>query len=266
MKTAAEITEFYQNNTSLISSTLTKGPNHIKRSYEVLVHFLGNLDGKRILDLGCGNGEIAKSLLKNNCFPTEYLGVDIVPKNISEAKKYFSSYNEFQFRIADIRKRSSFYSKTWDIILAVDVLEHCENQQEVLNFCHQSLLPNGKLFISIPNYFNVAGAIKKLKEIKSWPKNSWAPFANEREQIFESFNTVFKIKSLLANSGFKIQKIRGFDLIAGFYPFLYGPNGLKIKNKTLKDCHYILDRFLFHFFPFFSKYFAMTLYISVSRS
>lgn len=266
MKTVTEINEFYQNNPSLVSSSLTKGPNHVKRSYEILVCFLGNLDGKRILDLGCGNGEIAKSLLKNNCFPTEYLGVDIVPKNISEAKKYFSGHKEFQFRTADIRKKNSFYSRTWDIILAIDILEHCENQQDVLNFCYQLLLPNGKLFISIPNYFNVAGVIKKLKEIKNWPKNSWAPFVNEKKQIFESFNTIFKIKNLLVNSGFKIQKIRSFDFIAGFYPFLYGPNGLKIKNKILKDCHYILDRLLFYFLPFLSKYFSMTLYISAGRS
>lgn len=65
--------------------------------YHVLTE-LGNFNGKRILDLGCGFGDLL-AFLKTNRIECEYTGYDINPELIKHARK---KYPDGRFEVIDI--------------------------------------------------------------------------------------------------------------------------------------------------------------------
>lgn len=92
----------------------------------------------KILDVGCGNGELLKQLyqlgFKNLIGADPYIDADI-------------AYNENLY----IHKKSVFdLQEKYDVIMLHHSLEHMENQSEVIDRLYQILNENGKLFIRIP--------------------------------------------------------------------------------------------------------------------
>ena len=71
-----------------------------------------DFDGKSVLDVGCGFGEMGKFLSKryNN---VDYLGVDILPEFIEEASKL---HPDLEFEVRDFIKNP--INKKFDIVLA----------------------------------------------------------------------------------------------------------------------------------------------------
>jgi cyclopropane fatty-acyl-phospholipid synthase-like methyltransferase len=61
--------------------------NQQEQRFKVLT-YVGNIEGKRVLDVGCGLGELYKYFLKNE-IEVEYTGIDIVPEFVEAARKRF---------------------------------------------------------------------------------------------------------------------------------------------------------------------------------
>lgn len=75
-----------------------------------------DFNGKSVLDVGCGFGEMAKFLHKRYV-GVSYTGVDIVPEFIEEAKKLYPFY---EFSVRDYF--SNPIAQKFDIVLASGVL------------------------------------------------------------------------------------------------------------------------------------------------
>ena len=89
----------------------------------------------QILDLGCGNGLMSYEFRKEQIY---YKGVDFSEVAIKEAKK--NSPN-FDFEIVDLNKYE--IKENYDIILILDVLEHIDNPERLL----EQALKKGKIII-----------------------------------------------------------------------------------------------------------------------
>ena len=63
---------------------------------------VGDFSGKTIHDVGCGNGEFLKFLLKKNEKIKYFLGSDISQKMIDECKKNYNKYPNSDFLVLDI--------------------------------------------------------------------------------------------------------------------------------------------------------------------
>ena len=74
---------------------------------------IADLNNKKILDVGCGLGDLYKFLISKN-INTEYSGIDIVPEFIAKAQKHFPN---LKFQIKDI----SDINEEYDYILASGV-------------------------------------------------------------------------------------------------------------------------------------------------
>lgn len=85
-------------------------------------------DMKQKLNLGCGND-----------YRQGYINIDISPLCYSDMEL---DLNETPY---------PFNNHCIDEIIMYDVLEHLENPIDVLRECQRILIPNGKLFIRIPN-------------------------------------------------------------------------------------------------------------------
>ena len=103
----------------------------------------------RILDFACGNGVLAKYIPKN----VEYLGIDIAPSLIKEAKKIDKNPNH-KYLVADVSSPSLFTSHlslssynqfTHAVIMLA--LQNIEGPDKVLQNVSKSLKIGGKLVI-----------------------------------------------------------------------------------------------------------------------
>ena len=103
-------------------------------------------DGLKVLDLGCGNGSLLKEIRKvnRNC---ELEGIDI-NNNVVNLK-----IENCCVRVQDITKQQ--LKNTYDVIFALDVLEHIEDASRILRELKENLNNAGKLIVSGPteNWF-----------------------------------------------------------------------------------------------------------------
>lgn len=84
-----------------------------KVRFEVL-NKVANLNGKRVLDVGCGLGDLYKFFITNE-IPVDYTGIDIVPAFIARARERFPGAT---FIVADVFSVNEQY----DYVLASGAL------------------------------------------------------------------------------------------------------------------------------------------------
>ncbi len=99
----------------------------------------------RMLDIGCALGFLVKRMVP---FFEEVHGVDISEFAIKRARKEAKSA---KFELVDINKEELNYSDNYfDLITALDVLEHTDSIEESLKKIIPKLKDNGYLLISVP--------------------------------------------------------------------------------------------------------------------
>jgi 2-polyprenyl-3-methyl-5-hydroxy-6-metoxy-1,4-benzoquinol methylase len=106
-------------------------------------HYASVIDAKqgdRILDIGCGTGDILNSLPH-----VQYVGFDINEKYINTAKRRFKGRGEFV--CAAMQEYSTNGENPFDIVLATGVLHHLDDNtcNTLFWLAHKSLRPGGRL-------------------------------------------------------------------------------------------------------------------------
>jgi len=107
----------------------------------------------RFYDAGAGFGQYSYYILRH-WSQSEVLAVDI-KTDYMESFKYYASqqhWNRFKCRQADLQNYTP--AKQYDLILAVDILEHIEDDIAVLKRFRNAISPRGKLIISSPSNFD----------------------------------------------------------------------------------------------------------------
>jgi SAM-dependent methyltransferase len=109
----------------------------------------GEGGGRRVLDLGCGTGTMLAHLRRFG----EVQGVDADER----AVKFCRSRGEDRVQL--LRARTlPFPDHTFDLVTALDVLEHIEDDQGALREVARVLRPGGTLLATVPAYGWMWGA------------------------------------------------------------------------------------------------------------
>lgn len=187
---------------------------------QVVLKMAGPVKGKRILDYGCGRGELVM-----NCalLGSEVVGIDYSKAAIDLANEATKELpNETQHKITFIQfnikesGRLPYPDNNFDNVFLCDVVEHLHNWEidEVLKEIHRVLKLGGKLILDTPNkqaeigykYFTrylhlLFNPLIKLVIGKN------LPFANTNSHYVRELNINFQtkesIKLHLDNAGFK---------------------------------------------------------------
>lgn len=102
---------------------------------------------KNVLEIGCGAGKFLFSLAE--LFPEkEYTGVDISSAAIEKASKINRS-NKINF-IEGNAEDLHFEENAFDFIIILDVLEHLNDPQKLIDDCYGFLKPGGVIHAFIP--------------------------------------------------------------------------------------------------------------------
>jgi SAM-dependent methyltransferase len=98
------------------------------------------------LEVGCGTGYVLEGV--KNAFPdATYTGSEIYTSGLKYAAKQLPGVNFVQL---DARRIP--YRKAFDVIAAFDVIEHIEEDEEVLDNLRLALADSGALLLSVPQH------------------------------------------------------------------------------------------------------------------
>lgn len=105
-----------------------------------------NLKNKKVLDIGCGGGQYMEVFLKKNSFVT---GVDNSRKMIDLSKKYLLNLGYKNYQLFEGDARNIFFNKsTFDVVVAVGLLEYLEDPLSVISKISFLLKPEGYAILS----------------------------------------------------------------------------------------------------------------------
>jgi len=102
--------------------------------------------GKRILDLGCGAGELLVALQKRGC---EVWGVDFDKNAIETAEKYFNLKNVYAMSFDDFFKLPNL--PKFDVVTFFEVIEHIDNPLEFIQNVKNLLKEDSTIILSTPS-------------------------------------------------------------------------------------------------------------------
>lgn len=165
-------------------------------SHRILMDMIGRhaARGGTLLDLGAAGGELGASLRDrfDRTIGFEY--------NVDCAGTLGSCFD--QVVIADLEKVKRLPSNVDAIVLA-DVLEHLRSPTHVLGLVRESLAPDGRAFISVPNIANITVRLGLLFGVFEYRDRGILDSTHLR------FYTKRTIRREIENAGFRILEVRG---------------------------------------------------------
>jgi len=164
---------------------------------------IGIPQGRRILDIGCGGGLVCEPLARLGAHVT---GIDPSPKNITAAELHRGNL-PITYKACSVEEMEGCF----DVVLALEVVEHVASLDAFLFHCSRLLSPGGLLILSTLNRTPMSffGGIVAAEYMLNWvPRGThdWTKFVKPSEL------TRSAAKSSLILSG--LQGF-GFDLVQG---------------------------------------------------
>ena len=178
------------------------------RNYNLYRFILKRLQGKSILDIGCGAGHFL-SLASKNGYQTS--GLEDSKDLIELSRKiYRKDLGIKQGRVENLNSEK----KNFDAIVMIDVLEHIDNDEEALNLIHNKLTSDGRLIILVPAYQFLFGQRDKgIGHFRRYSKNELvSKLSNAHFEIVESryWNMLGVLPYFIAEKIMKKEFIVGF--------------------------------------------------------
>lgn len=155
--------------------------------------FLDKIKMEKILDLGCGEGEIIK-FLKQKYKPAYVKAYDIDVGLLKDLKKQFPSY-DFEIRYLE---KDLVEHEEYDLVLCLEVLEHIKEHKQALTNIKKIKAPY--FIFSVPNepFFRLANLarFKYVKRLGNTPGHinnfTYSQFKKLIKQTFPNSQINFK--------------------------------------------------------------------------
>jgi len=168
-----------------------------------------------ILDLGCGNGYLVNHMLSHGYTA---FGIDASTDGITIARKR----NPDRFFLQDISTGKlplELQGLKFDTIISTEVIEHLYDPETFINFCKQTLQPNGEIIISTPYHGYLKNLVISL--FNKWDAH-FDPLWPGGHIKFWSKATLSRI---LTNAGFTVIAFKG----CGRFPYFWKSMIIKAK-------------------------------------
>lgn len=150
---------------------------------DVLPKMLGDLTGKKTLDIGCGNGRLIHHLKNKGGVVT---GADISKKMIESARKRFPDTEFIQANAENL----PFQNEEFDVVVAAFLIVHLKNPEKMFKEIYRVLKDGGSFILTNINQ-------RKAPKLK----------AGRQKIIIKSFyHRPADVRKILETNFFKIEK------------------------------------------------------------
>ncbi len=198
-------------------------PSDTRYGLEYAFHLLGDVQGRTVLDFGCGSGENLVPLVRRGA---NVIGMDISPELIALARQRLSNYG----LEANLQVRSAYEtglpSESVDVVFSVALLHHLELPRARTEI-RRVLRPDGLFIMREPIRFS---------RTVSYLRRLFPPAAD----ISEFEHPMTRSEVALVSQGFQVVAERNFRLL--FVPLLTRFN---VRKRQI----WSLDRWLLRNLP-----------------
>ena len=175
-----------------------------------LIELLAPQQGERILDLGCGTGDLAKKL---DDLGVNVVGVDHSNNMITEARK---KYPHISFLVRDVTELG--YNDEFDAVFSNATLHWVKQPKIALEWIYKSLKQGGRFVAE----FGGKGNVQTITdEIIHQMKDSGMDYKTEQFPWY--YPSIGEYSTLMEEVGFRVVFAQHFDRLTP----LDGENGLK---------------------------------------
>jgi 2-polyprenyl-3-methyl-5-hydroxy-6-metoxy-1,4-benzoquinol methylase len=186
--------------------------------YYDLKYMIGPDKAETILDVGCGNGAMANTLIGEGY---DVYGIDASISGIEVANRE-NSNRFFVQDIDSIQLPDELHGKTFNKIISTEVIEHLYSPRSYVKFLKTILINNdsgGEVIISTPYH----GYFKNLALAITGKMDQHFTVLWDGGHI--KFWSIKTLTNLLEESGFQIVEFRG----SGRFPYLWKSMFIKAK-------------------------------------
>lgn len=185
-----------------------------ERLEEITAEFSGYRKNNRLLDIGCGAGNLLQAARRNGW---NAQGLDVSAGAVKHVRGL--GFDVFEGELQD----AAFPSQHFDVITAAELLEHLVDPRPLLNEVARILRPGGLFWTTTPHARGLSGRLLGLDWRCVWPP--------EHLQLF----SIRGLTKLLREAGFRELRIRttGGNPIEIFHAM----GGAKSAPKTV-DQHF----------------------------
>ncbi|MBN1452553.1 MAG: methyltransferase domain-containing protein [Anaerolineales bacterium] len=142
--------------------------------FDDLLELVNVRPGLRVVDLGCGTGELTRRLA-DSLPDSDLLGLDSSPQMLEHTKEY--AHPGLRFEAGNQAELEG----NWDLIFSNAALQWSENHEELIPYLFSRLAPGGQIAVQVPSNHNsrthlaileVAGREPFVSALGGWTRQS----------------------------------------------------------------------------------------------
>jgi 2-polyprenyl-6-hydroxyphenyl methylase / 3-demethylubiquinone-9 3-methyltransferase len=149
-----------------------------------ITRLAGGLQGKRVVDVGCGGGILSESMAQAGAQVT---GIDLADKPLKVARLHqLESGVQVDYRLIAAEDLAAAEPESFDVVTCMEMLEHVPDPVSVMAACARMVKPNGWVFFSTLNrnpksyLFAIVGAEYILNMLQKGT-HDWSKFIKPHE-------------------------------------------------------------------------------------
>ncbi|PRC92999.1 bifunctional 2-polyprenyl-6-hydroxyphenol methylase/3-demethylubiquinol 3-O-methyltransferase UbiG [Solimicrobium silvestre] len=167
------------------------------------IHARASLNGKKVIDVGCGGGILAESMAKKGASVT---GIDLSEKALNVADLHsLESGLTIRYKHIAAEQMAAQEAGAYDVVTCMEMLEHVPDPSSIIAACAQLVKPGGLVFFSTLNrnpksyLYAVLGAEYLLKLL---PKGT---------HDYAKFITPAELAQAIRQAGLELLSLRGMS-------------------------------------------------------
>ena len=124
--------------------------------------------GKKVLDLGCGDGTFLAMLMEQKWAPSNAVGAEISAELVDDCRERLFNVSNLTF-VSTEELDHNDHEHAYDAVFCMEVLEHVFDVETVLERVKRLVAPNGRVLISVPVEIGLPLLVKQTaRHVAGW--------------------------------------------------------------------------------------------------
>jgi SAM-dependent methyltransferase len=178
--------------------------------FQRVLTLAGDLKGLKILDVGCGRGELLAEIA-GRCADCGLYGVDVSIPRLRNVPPPIAA--KVRLVTADLQKPLPFHDAVFDRVFCTETLEHLRVPERCLREIVRVLRPDGRLILTLPNATGFAPFHRLGFLIPGrWLRAKLLPYEHpyNTDQPIDTCFVYREIMDLVRRGGLEIEAVCGY--------------------------------------------------------